>query len=158
MWGQLSGTVSWKQTGPPLVGLEKAMASVCSVLAWKIPGMGEPGGLPSMGGTESDTTEVTAAAAACGVSLATAIRGLHIYLTFFLIFIEFVATLFLVYVLVWGPQGMWILAPPPGIELTPSASEGEVLTTGLSGTPLYLTFDPAVPHVGKYSTSSRGWF
>ena len=28
---------------------EKAMASHSSVLAWRIPGMGEPGGLPSMG-------------------------------------------------------------------------------------------------------------
>ena len=30
-----------------------------SVLAWRIPGTGEPGGLPSMGRTESDMTEVT---------------------------------------------------------------------------------------------------
>ena len=29
------------------------------VLAWRIPGTGEPGGLPSMGPTESHTTEVT---------------------------------------------------------------------------------------------------
>ena len=29
--------------------LEKAMAAHSSVLAWRIPGMGEPGGLPSMG-------------------------------------------------------------------------------------------------------------
>ena len=29
--------------------LEKEMASHSSVLAWRIPGMGEPGGLPSMG-------------------------------------------------------------------------------------------------------------
>ena len=35
------------------------MATHSSVLAWRIPGMGEPGGLPSMGHTESDTTEVT---------------------------------------------------------------------------------------------------
>ena len=35
------------------------MATHSSVLAWRIPGMGEPGGLPSMGRTESDTTEVT---------------------------------------------------------------------------------------------------
>ena len=28
---------------------EKEMASHASVLAWRIPGMGEPGGLPSMG-------------------------------------------------------------------------------------------------------------
>ena len=28
--------------------LEKEMATHSSVLAWRIPGMGEPGGLPSM--------------------------------------------------------------------------------------------------------------
>ena len=48
--------------------LKKEMATHSSVLAWRIPGMGEPGGQPSMGshrvrclwgGTESDTTEVT---------------------------------------------------------------------------------------------------
>ena len=39
--------------------LEKEMATRCSVLAWKIPGAGEPDGLPSWGRTESDTTEAT---------------------------------------------------------------------------------------------------
>ena len=39
--------------------LEKAMATHSSVLAWRIPGMAEPSGLPSMGCTESDTTEAT---------------------------------------------------------------------------------------------------
>ena len=40
--------------------LEKEMATQSSVLAWRIPGMGEPGGLPSMGSrTELDTTKVT---------------------------------------------------------------------------------------------------
>ena len=29
--------------------MEKEMATLSSVLAWRIPGMGEPGGLPSMG-------------------------------------------------------------------------------------------------------------
>ena len=37
--------------------LEKEMATHSSVLACRIPGTGEPGGLPSMGCTESDTTE-----------------------------------------------------------------------------------------------------
>ena len=32
-----------------MCSLEKAMATHSSVLAWRIPGMGEPGGLPSMG-------------------------------------------------------------------------------------------------------------
>ena len=35
------------------------MATHSSVLAWRIPGTAEPGGLPFMGRTESDTTEVT---------------------------------------------------------------------------------------------------
>ena len=39
--------------------LEKEMATHSSVLAWRIPGTGEPGGPPSMGRTESDTIEVT---------------------------------------------------------------------------------------------------
>ena len=39
--------------------LEKEMATHSSVLAWRMPGMGEPGGLPSRGHTESDRTEVT---------------------------------------------------------------------------------------------------
>ena len=35
------------------------MATRSSVLAWRIPGTGEPDGLPSWGCTESDTTEAT---------------------------------------------------------------------------------------------------
>jgi len=38
---------------------EKEMATHCSVLAWRIPGMGEPGGCRLWGHTESDTTEAT---------------------------------------------------------------------------------------------------
>ena len=37
--------------------LEKEMATHSSILSWRIPGTGEPGGL--WGHTESDTTEVT---------------------------------------------------------------------------------------------------
>ena len=47
------------------------MATHSSVLAWRISGIGEPGGLPSMGlhtTKESDTTEVTAAAAAAAAA------------------------------------------------------------------------------------------
>ena len=33
----------------PLHALEKEMATHSSVLAWRTPGTGEPGGLPSMG-------------------------------------------------------------------------------------------------------------
>ena len=39
--------------------LEKEMATHSSVFAWRIPGTGEPGGLPSMGCTDSDMTEMT---------------------------------------------------------------------------------------------------
>ena len=44
--------------------LEKEMATHSSTLAWRIPRMGEPGGLPHLVGcpldcTESDTTEAT---------------------------------------------------------------------------------------------------
>ena len=38
--------------------LEKEMATYSSVLAWRIPGMGEPGGLPSMG--SHDWSDLTA--------------------------------------------------------------------------------------------------
>ena len=45
--------------------LEKEMATDSSVLAWRIPGMGEPPGRRLWGRTESDTTGATAPAAAC---------------------------------------------------------------------------------------------
>ena len=35
------------------------MATHSSILAWRIPGMGEPDGLPSMGFAVLDMTEVT---------------------------------------------------------------------------------------------------
>ena len=39
----------WLHFHSSLSALEKEMATHSSVLAWRIPGMGEPGGLPSMG-------------------------------------------------------------------------------------------------------------
>ena len=39
----------WNKDSGNLETLEKAMAPHSSVLAWRIPGTGEPGGLPSMG-------------------------------------------------------------------------------------------------------------
>ena len=49
--------------------LEKEMATYSSVLAWRIPGMGEPGGLPSMGShrVRYDWSNLAAAAAAAAV-------------------------------------------------------------------------------------------
>ena len=39
--------------------LEKVMATHSSILAWRIPGTEEPGGLPSMGSHGSDLAAVT---------------------------------------------------------------------------------------------------
>ena len=49
--------------------LEKEMATHSSVLAWRIPGMGEPGGLQSMGSHRvgHDRCDLAAAAAAAAV-------------------------------------------------------------------------------------------
>ena len=46
--------------------LEKEMATHSSVLAWRIPGMGKPGGLPSMGSHRvgQDWSDLAAAVAA----------------------------------------------------------------------------------------------
>ena len=46
------------------------MATHCSILAWRIPGMGEPGGLPSMGSHRvgHDWSDLAAAAASSFVS------------------------------------------------------------------------------------------
>ena len=47
--------------------LEKEMATHSSVLAWRIPGMGEPGGLPSLGSHRvgHNGSNLAAAAAVC---------------------------------------------------------------------------------------------
>ena len=52
-WQTRAQSLGWED--PP----EKEMATDSSVLAWRIPGMEEPGGLPSLGRTELDTTEAT---------------------------------------------------------------------------------------------------
>ena len=46
--------------------LEQGMATHSSVLAWRIPGMGEPGGLPSMGSHRVGHNGSDLAAAAAG--------------------------------------------------------------------------------------------
>ena len=45
----------WLRFHFSLSSLEKEMATHSSVLAWRIPGTGEPGGLPSMGVAQSQT-------------------------------------------------------------------------------------------------------
>ena len=54
-WAAVHG-VTQSRTGPNdstftfhFYALEKEMATHSSVLAWRVPGMAEPGGLPSMG-------------------------------------------------------------------------------------------------------------
>ena len=56
-----SGTTEWLH----LHALEKEMATHSSVLAWRVPGMGEPGGLPYMGSQRvgHDWSDLAAAAA-----------------------------------------------------------------------------------------------
>ena len=51
-------TMNYK-LGMILIMLEKEMATHSSVLAWRIPGTEEPGGLPSLGSHRVDTTEAT---------------------------------------------------------------------------------------------------
>ena len=53
--------------------------------------------------------------------------------TIFKVFIEFVTILLLFYILAFWPQSMWDLSSQPGIEPTPPALEGGILTTGLPG-------------------------
>ena len=68
-WRSLVGCSPWGRWGQTQLSdftftfhfhaLEKEMATHSSVCPWRIPGTGEPGGLPSRGRTESDMTEVT---------------------------------------------------------------------------------------------------
>ena len=50
-WAAVHGVARSQNTTEQLHfhALEKEMATHSSVLAWRIPGTGEPGGLPSMG-------------------------------------------------------------------------------------------------------------
>ena len=58
-------------TCPKSTSSREAMAPHSSTLAWKIPGMGEPGGLPSMGShrVRLDRSDLAAAAAALQASV-----------------------------------------------------------------------------------------
>ena len=63
-WG--SDTTEWLHCHFSFHALEKEMATHSSVLAWRIPGTGEPGGLPSMGPhrVRYDWSDLATAAAA----------------------------------------------------------------------------------------------
>ena len=74
-WRSLVGCSPWGRTESdtterlPFHALEKEMATHSSVLAWRIPGMGEPGGLPSMGSHSvgHDWSDLAAAVSIHGV-------------------------------------------------------------------------------------------
>ena len=61
--------------------LEKEMATHSSVLAWRIPGTGEPGGLPSMGSHRvgHNLSDLAAAAAAANVYMKISYFGQNIF-------------------------------------------------------------------------------
>ena len=65
-WSDLAAAVSDFTFTFHFYALEKEMATHSSVLAWRIPGTGEPGGLPSMGlpRVGHDWSDLAAAAAA----------------------------------------------------------------------------------------------
>ena len=74
------------------------MATHSSVLAWRIPGMGEPGGLPSMGShrVRHDWSDLAAAAVACTVSChLQTVRALLLFLSGFLLFLFLLLLLWL---------------------------------------------------------------
>ena len=66
-----------------LHALEKEMAAHSSVLAWRIPGMGEPGGLPSTGSHRvgHDWSDLAAAAASHGVFQRKTLSYLQFYIS-----------------------------------------------------------------------------
>ena len=55
----LDSSLCFIQPGILHDALEKEMATHSSVLAWRIPAMGDPGGLPSMGSHRVQPTEAT---------------------------------------------------------------------------------------------------
>ena len=59
--------------------------------------------------------------------------------TIFKVFVEFITVLLLFHILVFWPGGMWDLSSQAR-EPAPSALEGEVLTTGLPGSPSAIIF------------------
>ena len=78
-WAAVHGVAkSWTQLSDftftfHLHALEKEMATRSSVLAWRVPRTGEPGGLPSMGSHRvgHDWSDLAAAAAAAVMGLVT---------------------------------------------------------------------------------------
>ena len=87
--GRLQSAGSWSRTRLSnftftfhFHALEKEMATHSSVLAWRIPGMGKPGGLLSMGShrVEHDWSDLAAAAAAAAADLHQGKLYLHVFI------------------------------------------------------------------------------
>ena len=77
-WGREElDTTEWLHFHFSLHALEKEMATHSSVLAWRIPGTREPGGLPSMGSrrVRHDWSDLAAAAAAAVLRLSVCALG-----------------------------------------------------------------------------------
>ena len=70
-WAAVHGVASDTTERLHFHALEKEMATHSSVLAWRIPGTGEPGGLPSMGlhRVGHDSSDLAAAAAGVGTRI-----------------------------------------------------------------------------------------
>ena len=99
--------------------LEKEMATHSSVLAWRIPGTGEPGGLPSMGSHRVGHNWSDLAAAAAAVAAVSSENFIVLAHTFrSLIHFE----LIFVYGVRWGPTSFcymgWSVIPAPFVEKT----------------------------------------
>ena len=79
-----------------IVPMEKEMATHSSVLAWRIPGTGEPGGLPSMGSQRvgHDWSDLAAAAAGLNEDIIPWSKQLFLYLWQFITFIVYWLFLF----------------------------------------------------------------
>ena len=119
------------------------MATHSSVLAWRIPGTGEPGGLPSLGLHRVGHNRSDLAAAAAASTLPSGLlSGFFVCLFFIFIFWcgQFLKSLlnllqycFCFMFWFFGFEAYGILTPWPGIEPAPPTLEGKVLTTGLPG-------------------------
>ena len=106
--------------------LEKEMATHSSVLAWRIPGMGEPGGLPSMGSHRVGHEWSDLAAAAAAVISKLSERS-YSHLT----------SLFFFFASKWHTEhcGMVSMEPTGGLQTElPRAKAGE-LSSGERGQP-----------------------
>ena len=109
--------------------LEKEMATHSSVLAWRIPWMEEPGGLQSMGSQRVGHNWATSLSLSCN-SIFSFLKIFVLMWTIFKVFREFVTILFLFYVLVFWPLGMWDLSPDQGSNRHPLHWKHRLLTTG----------------------------